>query len=103
MIQPSGLPGLREATTKPTTPRAAEYQTGDDPGQAQAAGDQRGHRRQGPEAVGRSGAHRGPAVDPTTLMGGTLRTDSSGNVTAEPGTQRYSPALATSGDGGPVR
>src|SRR5271170_2123170 len=31
MIQPSGLRGLREATTKPTTPRAAENQTGDEP------------------------------------------------------------------------
>ena len=31
MIQPSGLPGLRQATTRPTTPNGATTQTGTDP------------------------------------------------------------------------
>ena len=31
MIQPSGLPGFRQATTKPTTAKAAETQTGAEP------------------------------------------------------------------------
>ena len=31
MIQPSGLPGLRQASTKPTTANGAETQTGTEP------------------------------------------------------------------------
>jgi hypothetical protein len=31
MIQPSGLPGLRQASTKPTTAKGAETQTGTEP------------------------------------------------------------------------
>src|ERR1039457_3204392 len=31
MTQPSGLPGFRQATTKPTTPKPAEIQTGREP------------------------------------------------------------------------
>src|SRR5580704_17786859 len=102
MIQPSGLPGLREATTKPTTPRAAEYQTGDEPPLAfrlwcarRASGTSTTTRaRMRPPATRAvtdnadpkrlDDVCAGPPLDSATLMGGTLRTDSSGNVTARP-------------------
>src|ERR1700691_4003223 len=102
MIQPSGLPGLREATTKPTTPRAAEYQTGDEPPLAfrlwcarRASGTSTTTRaRIRPPATSAvtddadpkrlDEVCAGPPLDSATLMSGTLRTDSSGNVTAGP-------------------
>jgi hypothetical protein len=104
--QPSGLPGLRQATTKPTAPKAAENQTGaapplefrlwrarlargtlaaintstTPPSTAAVTGDASRKRR----------AVTSTVCDACALAGGgfttnpTLRRDRSGNVTARP-------------------
>src|SRR5580700_3281650 len=102
MIQPSGLPGFRQATTKPTAAKGAVTQTGTEPPWRSGSG-----APDGPAAPRRSSmpapGHRGPLQSPVTPSGSggrrhrsslaasppqnaTLRPDRSGNVTAQHGT-----------------
>ena len=87
MIQPSGLPGLRQATTRPTTPNGATTQTGTDPPLAfrfwcarPASG----------TAATTSASSAAPPASTTACAGlslpmqATVRPDRSGNVTVRP-------------------
>src|ERR1022692_3215328 len=110
--QPSGLPGIRQATTKPTTPKPAENQTGREPLLASrlwcarpargtsaitnastrpprtsaVTGDARWRRRAPPAVV----TAVCPATGSTPLTERTLRPDRSGNVTGGSGQQELS-------------
>src|SRR5215469_501037 len=96
MIQPSGLPGLRQATTNPTTAKAAENQNGTEPlllfmlwwaraasdGSAISSASTTPANTAAMAGEARRMACAGPAAIYAPPMNGTLRRNRSGNVTA---------------------